>query len=86
MPWLIKGFLLAAKSRRGRRLLLAVLFGAVRLSRSAEARRVYAKTWQAARSSSARVGSLGTVARVPLARGKAGAVRRRGASVEESAQ
>jgi len=58
VPWLIKGLLLTLKSRRGRRLLLAGVLGAVELSTSAEARKVYAKTLSAVRATSARAGRL----------------------------
>jgi len=70
VPWLIKALLIAAKSRRGRRLLLAGVVGAFELSTSAEARKAYAKTWSAARAGSARVGSLGTAAREAAARAR----------------
>jgi hypothetical protein len=70
MPWLIKGLLLAAKTRRGRRLLLAGLVGVFRLSRSAEARKAYAKSWTAVRATSGRVGSFGKAARVRVAGAK----------------
>jgi len=48
VPWLIKGLLLAAKSKRGRELLFAGALGAVELARSDRARKLGAKAWGAA--------------------------------------
>ena len=63
VPWLIKALLLAAKSRRGRRLLVAGVVGAFELSRSAKARKVYAKTWRAAQAGAARAKGVATTTR-----------------------
>jgi len=49
VPWLIKGLLLAAKSKRGRELLFAAALGAYELSRSDEARKLYARARAVAR-------------------------------------
>jgi hypothetical protein len=54
MPWLVKGLLLALKSKRGRELLFAGALGAYELARSERARKVYAKTWSTARRASRR--------------------------------
>jgi hypothetical protein len=43
MPWIVKGLLLLAKSRRGRELLLAAGLGAIELARGERARKLYAK-------------------------------------------
>ena len=48
----------------------AALLGAFRLSRSAEARKVYGKTWKLARATSARLGSVASDAREAVARPK----------------
>jgi hypothetical protein len=48
MPWLLKGLLLAAKSKRGRELLFAGALGAFELARSDRARKLGAKAWGAA--------------------------------------
>jgi hypothetical protein len=48
MPWLLKAVLLALKTRRGRKLLLAGGAGALDLARSKRARELYAKAWEAA--------------------------------------
>ena len=48
MPWVVKGFLLALKSKRGRELLFAGALGAFELARSDRARKLYEKTWSAA--------------------------------------
>jgi hypothetical protein len=43
MPWIVKGLLLLAKSRRGRELLLAAGLGAIELARGERARKLYAR-------------------------------------------
>ena len=43
MPWLIKGLLILAKTRRGRELLFAGGLAAVELARGDRARKLYAK-------------------------------------------
>ena len=48
MPWLMKALLLALKTRRGRRLLLAGGAGAMDLARSKRARELYARALEAA--------------------------------------
>jgi len=48
MPWLVKALLLALKTKRGRKLLLAGGAGTVDLVRSKRARELYAKAWEAA--------------------------------------
>jgi hypothetical protein len=48
MPWLLKALLLALKTKRGRKLLLAGGMGAVDLARSKRARELYARAWLAA--------------------------------------
>jgi hypothetical protein len=48
MPWILKGLLLAMKSRRGRELLFAGALGAYELARSERAQKVYAKARAAA--------------------------------------
>ena len=48
MPWLIKALLLALKTRRGRKLLLAGGFGAVDFARSERARALYSRAWDVA--------------------------------------
>jgi hypothetical protein len=50
MPWLVKALLLALKTKRGRKLLLAGGVGAVDLARSKRARELYARAWAAAAS------------------------------------
>ena len=47
MPWIIKGLLLVAKSRRGRELLFAVGLTAVEIARSERARALYGRTRRA---------------------------------------
>jgi hypothetical protein len=49
MPWILKGLLLAMKSKRGRELLFAGALGAYELARSERAKKVYAKARKAAR-------------------------------------
>jgi hypothetical protein len=49
MPWLVKGLLLALKSKRGRELLFAGALGAYELARSERAQKLYAKAREAAR-------------------------------------
>jgi hypothetical protein len=63
MPWLIKGLLLAAKSRRARRLLLTGAMGVFELSTSTEAPKMYTKAWSGARATGARAGALETEVR-----------------------
>jgi hypothetical protein len=41
MPWIVKALLLLAKTRRGRKLLLAAGLGAVELAKSDRARKLY---------------------------------------------
>jgi hypothetical protein len=48
MPWVVKGLVLALKSKRGRELLFAGALGAFELARSDRARKVYEKAWSAA--------------------------------------
>lgn len=48
MPWVVKGLLLALKSKRGRELLFAGALGAFELARSDRARKLYEKAWSAA--------------------------------------
>jgi hypothetical protein len=48
MPWLVKALLLALKTKRGRKLLLAGGMGAVDLARSKRARDLYARAWTGA--------------------------------------
>lgn len=43
MPWIVKGLLILAKTRRGRKLLFAVGLTAIDLAQSDRARRLYAK-------------------------------------------
>ena len=43
MPWLLKGLLLALKTKRGRELLFAGALGALEIAQSEKARRVYAR-------------------------------------------
>ena len=52
MPLILKGLLLAMKSRRGRELLFAGALGAFELARSDRARKLYAKAWSTARRAS----------------------------------
>jgi hypothetical protein len=42
MPWILKGFLFLAKTRRGRRLLFVTALTVVDLAQRQEARRLYA--------------------------------------------
>jgi len=48
MPWLIKALLLAVKTKRGRKLLVAGGMGAAEIARSDRARELYARARQAA--------------------------------------
>ena len=48
MPWLVKALLLALKTNRGRKLLLAGGMGAVDLARSERARELYARAREVA--------------------------------------
>lgn len=48
MPLLLKALLLALKTRRGRRLVVAGGIGAIDLVRSERAREFYARAWAAA--------------------------------------
>ena len=64
MPWLIKGVLLAAKSRLGRELLFAGALGAVEVARSARARRLAAATWKLAADPRPRRAATGLARRV----------------------
>ena len=41
MPWIVRGLFLLAKTRRGRKLLLAAGLGAIDLARSDRARKLY---------------------------------------------
>lgn len=41
MPWIIRGLFVLAKTRRGRRLLLAAGLGAIDLAKSDRARKLY---------------------------------------------
>jgi hypothetical protein len=41
MPWIVKALLLLAKTRRGRKLLLAAGLGAVELAKGDRARKLY---------------------------------------------
>jgi hypothetical protein len=50
MPWLVKALLLALKTKRGRKLLLAGGMGAIDLARSKRARELYARAWLTAAS------------------------------------
>jgi len=43
VPWLLKGIVLVARSRRGQELLFAGALAAVELARSEQARKVYGK-------------------------------------------
>lgn len=43
MPWLAKALLLALRTRRGRKLLLAGGMGAIDIARSTRARRLYGR-------------------------------------------
>jgi len=54
VPWILRGLLLAAKSKRGRELLLAGALAAVELAQSDQARKLYAKAGEAARDPRAR--------------------------------
>jgi hypothetical protein len=45
MLWLLKGLLVALKSRQGRRLLFLGVTGAMKLARSERARAAYARAW-----------------------------------------
>lgn len=49
MPLLLKGLLVLAKSRRGRKLLFAAGLGAIELAQGEQARKLYAKATQNAR-------------------------------------
>lgn len=66
MLWLLKGLLVALKSRRGRRLLFLGLTGAIELARSERARVAYARAWTVAtdqrprRKAAAMARSVGT--------------------------
>jgi hypothetical protein len=42
MPWLAKGFLVLMKTRTGRRLFFATTLGVLELTRSEQARKLYA--------------------------------------------
>jgi len=44
MPWIVKGLLILAKTRRGRKLLFAVGLTAIDVAQSDRARKLYAKT------------------------------------------
>jgi hypothetical protein len=43
VPWILKALLLVARTKRGRKLLVAGALGAVELARSDQARRLYGK-------------------------------------------
>ena len=43
MPWIVKGLLVLAKTRRGRELLFATTLGVMEIARSEPARKLYAK-------------------------------------------
>jgi len=45
MPFIFKALLVLAKSKRGRKLLIAAGLGAAELAQSARARKLYAKAW-----------------------------------------
>ena len=49
MPWLLKGLLLAAKSKKGRELLFAASLIAIETARSKRARKMYATAWNLAK-------------------------------------
>ena len=61
MPWLVKALLLALKTRRGRRLLLAGGVGAVDFARSERARALYARAWEVAADPRPRQKAAGVV-------------------------
>lgn len=43
MPWILKGLFVLARTKRGRKLLVAAGLGAADLARSDQARKVYAR-------------------------------------------
>ena len=55
MPWVVKGLLLALKSKRGRELLFAGALGAFEIARSDRARKLYQKIWSEAANPRPRV-------------------------------
>ena len=61
MPWLAKALLLALKTKRGRKLLLAGGLGAVDIARSRRARELYVRAWEAAASPRPREKAAGLV-------------------------
>jgi hypothetical protein len=48
MPWVVKALLVALRSKRGRKLLVAGAAGAFELARSPRARNAYARAWKLA--------------------------------------
>jgi hypothetical protein len=43
MPWILRALLLVARSKRGRKLLVACALGALELAQSEQARKLYGK-------------------------------------------
>jgi hypothetical protein len=86
MLWLIKGLLVAMKSRRGRRLVFLGVTGAVKLAQSERARVAYARAWSVAtderprRKARAAARRVGAKVKRTRPAGKAAARRKDGAA------
>jgi hypothetical protein len=64
MVWLLKGLMVALKSRQGRRLLFLGLTGAIKLAQSERARTAYAHAWRIATDQRPRRTATAAVKRV----------------------